>query len=150
TAEDLRLYPGIKELHGLLKKKLGPQQYKEAIASIKNSVLTAFYTPAIVPQTLYAAIRNQGIEPKRIYEPSSGAGIFITEAATAFPTVQSITAVEKDLLTGKVLAALSSALPVPVKVNNAPFEQAPVTDNGTYDLIVSNIPFGNFQVYDEA
>ena len=29
-------------------------------------------------------------------------------------------------------------------------EQAPVNDNGTYDLIVSNIPFGNFSVYDEA
>ena len=150
TDEDLRLYSKIIELHQLLQSNLTQQEYKEAIGSIKNSVLTAFYTPQIVPQTLYVSLKEQGIEPKRIYEPSSGAGIFITEAANAFPNVQQITAVEKDILTGRVLDALSSSLRVPITVHITGFEQAPIKDNGQYDLIVSNIPFGNFSLYDEA
>ncbi len=150
TDEDLRLYPKIIELHELLKDNLSDQQHKEAISSIKNSVLTAFYTPQVVPQTLYATLKEHGIEPKRIYEPSSGAGIFITEAVKAFSSIENITAVEKDMLTGRVLAALNGSFPVPVNTYITGFEQAPVNDNGKYDLIVSNIPFGNFSVYDEA
>jgi N12 class adenine-specific DNA methylase len=150
TNEDLKLYDKILELHELLQNKLSQEEYKQAIASIKNSVLTAFYTPQVVPQTLYIALKEHDIEPKRIYEPSSGAGIFITEAANAFPNVQLITAVEKDILTGRVFDALSSSLPVASTVHITGFEQAPVKDNGQYDLIVSNIPFGNFSVYDEA
>lgn len=147
TQEDLRLYPKMMELHELLCEMLSAQQYKEVIASIKNSVLTAFYTPLVVPQTFYSVLKERGIEPKRIYEPSSGAGIFITEAVNTFPSIQNITAVEKDILSGRVLAALSSTLKIQANVHITGLEQAPVNDNGKYDLIVSNIPFGNFSVY---
>ncbi len=149
TNEDLRLYPKMMELHELLTEHLSAQQYKEAIQSIKNSVLTAFYTPSIVPQTLYSVFKEHNIHPKQIYEPSSGAGIFITEAVKTFQSIQSITAVEKDMLSGRVLSALSSTLPLPANVHITGFEQAPINDNGKYDLIVSNIPFGNFSVYDK-
>ncbi len=150
TDEDLRLYPKMMELHELLAEHLSPQQYNESIQSIKNSVLTAFYTPSIVPQTLYAVLKEHNIQPQRMYEPSSGAGVFITEAAKTFASIQSITAVEKDLLSGLVLNALSNSLPIPVNVHITGFEQAPTNDNGKYDFIVSNIPFGSFLVYDEA
>ncbi|WP_423147801.1 helicase-related protein [Rubrolithibacter danxiaensis] len=147
---DLRLHPKIIELHNLLKQHFNEKQYKEIVASIKTSVLTAFYTPAIVPQTLYQVLKEQDIQPRQIYEPSAGAGIFLTEAAKSFSNLQQITAVEKDQLTGRVLQALSSTMDIPAKVHITGFEEAPVNDNGKYDLIVSNIPFGNFSVYDEA
>lgn len=150
TNDDLKLYDKIMELHELLKNNLSDQQYKEAIGSIKNSVLTAFYTPAIVPKSLYATLKQHDIEPKRIFEPSSGAGIFISEAVNAFADLQHITAVEKDILTGRVLDALSSSFSVSSTVHITGFENTPVNDNGKYDLVVSNIPFGNFSVYDEA
>ncbi len=150
TNEDLRLHSKTIELHELLKENLSDQQYKETIGSIKNSVLTAFYTPQVVPQTLYATLKEHGLEPKNIYEPSSGAGVFLTEAIKVFPAIQHITAVEKDMLTGRVLAALSSSFPAAATVHITGFEQAPIKDKGKYDLIVSNIPFGNFSVYDEA
>jgi hypothetical protein len=150
SKEDLRLYPDIIQLHQLLQQHLNEVEYKQAIDSIKNSILTAFYTPEIIPQTVYTILKEQGIKPKRIYEPSSGAGIFVTEAAIVFSGVENITAVEKDMLTGRILSALGSSLPVPVLVQVKGFEDTLDADNGTHDLIISNIPFGNFRVFDEA
>lgn len=54
SKEDLGLYPQVMELHGLLKNSLPEQEYKQTIDSIRNSILTAYYTPAVVPQTLLA------------------------------------------------------------------------------------------------
>src|SRR5258706_7521797 len=47
TKEDLRLYNGITELHELLKSNFDGSEYKSVINSLRNSVLTAFYTPAV-------------------------------------------------------------------------------------------------------
>jgi N12 class adenine-specific DNA methylase len=150
TNNDIRLYPKIKELHELLKEQLSEKEYKDTVRSIHNSVLTAFYTPQIIPQTLFADLKEHGISPKRLYEPSSGAGIFISEALKTFPELEQIIAIEKDILTGKVLAALATALPLPTNVQVQGFEDTAGKENGQNDLIVSNIPFGNFLVYDEA
>lgn len=150
TKEDLRHYGEIIQLHDLLKEHFPDAAYKELIASLRNSVLTAFYTPEVVPQTLYKVLTEQGIHPKRMYEPSAGSGIFITEAVNTLPQLEKITAVEKDRLTGLVLSAINSTHSVTTDTHITGFEEAPVTDNGIYDLIVSNIPFGNFSVYDEA
>lgn len=148
TKEDLRLYESVQELHKLLKDKFSDAEYKTIVASLKNSVLTAFYTPAVVPQTLYKVLQEQSIPVRNLYEPSAGAGIFISEAVSSFRDLQSVTAVEKDILTGKVLQSLCSAMPVPSKVQITGFEDTPATENGKHDFVVSNIPFGNFPVHD--
>ncbi|RZM27618.1 MAG: DNA methylase [Pedobacter sp.] len=150
TKEDLKLHGDMMQLHELLKANYPDNQYKEIIGSLRNSVLTAFYTPEIVPQTFYETLNEQGIQPNRIYEPSAGSGVFINEAVKAFPELEQVTTVEKDRLSGLVLSALNSTLPVKTDTHITGFEEAPLTDNGSYDLIVSNIPFGNFSVYDEA
>jgi N12 class adenine-specific DNA methylase len=150
SANDLRLHPQVMELHGLLKEKLSEPDYKTAVDALKRSILTAFYTPEIVPASLFAALDEQGIAPQRLYEPSSGAGVFITEAIKVFPALQQVNAVEKDILTGKVLTAIAQTLPVPAEVQVKGFEETPATEKGTYDLVVSNIPFGNFSVFDPA
>jgi N12 class adenine-specific DNA methylase len=149
TKEDIKLYGEIMQLHELLKEHYPEPAYKEIISSLRNSVLTAFYTPEVVPKMLYSALVTQGIQPKRLYEPSAGCGVFISEAVTAFPELKHITAVEKDKLTGLVLSAINSTLPVKTDTHITGFEEAPVKDNKSYDLVVSNIPFGNFSVYDE-
>ena len=103
SKEDVKLYPQVIELHKLLQQHFNEAEYKQVIDSIKNSILTAFYTPEIVPETLFNALKEKGIDPKNIYEPSSGAGVFLTEAVNAFHNLQNITAVEKDILSGRVL-----------------------------------------------
>ncbi|HUC82365.1 MAG TPA: helicase-related protein [Flavisolibacter sp.] len=150
SEQDLRLHGGVMELHQLLQQHLSEEKYKTAISSIRNSILTAFYTPAVVPQAVYGSLKKLGVEPKHLYEPSAGAGVFVTEAVAAFPSLQKVTAVEKDFLTGRVLTALGSSIPVPTSVQTKGFEQTDNNENGTADLIVSNIPFGNFPVYDDA
>ncbi|MBC6489615.1 Eco57I restriction-modification methylase domain-containing protein [Flavihumibacter stibioxidans] len=150
SKEDLKLHPQIMELHKLLEQRLTEKEYKQAIDSIRNSILTAFYTPEIIPQSLFTVLKEKGIEPTAMYEPSSGAGVFVTEAAAAFPSLQTVNAVEKDFLTGKVLTALSSSFSVSTTVQIKGFEETPATENGQFDLVVSNIPFGNFKVYDES
>src|SRR5665213_1455406 len=149
SKEVIKLYPQVIELHKLLQQHFAEAEYKQVIDSIKNSILTAFYTPEIVPQTLFNVLKKQGMAPKNIYEPSSGAGVFVSEASKAFPNLQNITAVEKDILSGQVLTALGSSIPVPVSVQVRGFENTSNDENGKYDVIVSNIPFGNFPVYDE-
>lgn len=147
TEADLKLHEPMMELHRLLHEYFNEQQYKQVVASLKESLLSAFYTPPVIPRTLYDTLKQQGITPQRIYEPSAGAGIFITEAVSHFPDLQQVTAVEKDLLTGKILQALTSGSGVPVDVHICGLEQTSAKENGQYDLVVSNIPFGNFSVY---
>ena len=148
TKEDLRLYEDIQQLHEMLQKKFSDAEYKQIIHSLKNSVLTAFYTPAVVPQTLYEVLQKKNINVKNLYEPSAGAGIFISEAINSFKDLQGITAVEKDILSGKVLQSLCAALPVQSKVYINGFEETSSSENGRYDLVASNIPFGNFSMHD--
>ncbi|OOQ60010.1 helicase-related protein [Mucilaginibacter pedocola] len=145
---DLQLYPSMMELHQMLKNHLDEPGYREALQSMRDSVLTAYYTPEVVPQVLYAALKEQGINPKRLYEPSSGAGIFIDEAFNAFPGLQQVHAVEKDILTGKILTALASTYPASTSVQIKGLEETSNKENGQYDLIASNIPFGAFKVFD--
>jgi len=150
TEEDLRLFDPIMGLHELLQNYFNEATHKQVVDSLKNSVLTAFYTPTVVPATLYNILEDRGIQPKRLYEPSAGAGIFVTEATNRFPLLEQVTAVEKDMLTGKVLEALASTLPVASQVHVMGFEDTPIGDNEKSDLILSNIPFGGFSVYDPA
>ena len=148
TAADMRLYEPMQELHELLKEKFTEPEYKSILQSLKNSVLTAFYTPSVVPQTLYQVLQEQGVSIRNIYEPSAGAGIFISEAVNSLKGLEHITAVEKDVLTGKVLQSIGKALPVKNEVHIGGFEDTPGDHKGKHDLVISNIPFGNFTVHD--
>src|ERR1700744_5810111 len=99
TEEDVRLHGRIIRLHEILENAFTPSDYKAVFQSIKESSLTAFYTPPVVPKTLFEVLKDQGVLPRRLYDPSSGAGIFARGAQHLFPTLEEITAVEKDTLT---------------------------------------------------
>jgi len=146
---DLKLHQPIQELHALLRSKLSDKDYAAAVQSLRNSILTAFYTPAAIAQTLYGVLKEEGINIMRLYEPSAGSGVFLTEAIQPFPSLDQITAVEKDLLSGKILQKIAGDFNMPSAIHIAGFEETTIKDNSWYDLIVSNIPFGNFPVYDK-
>lgn len=150
TKDDLKLHEGMMRLHAMLKAHYSEPDYREVISSLKNSVLTAFYTPEFVPAVIYQCLSDQGIMPKRLYEPSAGSGVFIEEAIKAFSGLEEVNAVEKDKVSGLVLEAINSTLKVKYSTQIKGLEDTSHTENGTYDLVASNIPFGNFSVYDQA
>lgn len=147
---DLKLYPQVMELHDLLKEKLKAADYKSAIDALKSSSQTAYYTPDYIPRAIYAAMQEAHILPKRLYEPSAGAGVFVEEAIQAFAGLEQINAVEKDILTGKILTALCSVYDVPIVVQIKKLEETAATEKAQSDLVISNIPFGKIAVHDPA
>ncbi len=147
---DLRLYPQVMKLHELLKQYLSDTEYTSAVDAMRHSSLTAFFTPAFVPRAIYQALEAEGIRPQRMYEPSAGAGIFIDEGIKGLPSLVQVNAVEKDVLTGRILEAIASGLSIPVSVQIRGLEETPASEKGQSDICTSNIPFGNFSVFDPA
>ena len=110
---------------------------------MKQSVLTAFYTPPEITGTIAEALHEHGIRPDRVLEPSAGVGAFVDAVLENKPDAD-IMAFEKDLMTGKILGHLHPDQ----KVRVQGFEkiEKPFTDY--FDLAISNIPFGDVAVFD--
>ena len=120
--------------------------YKELTDSIKASVLTAFYTPKFLVETIARQIQDtfqaNGMQMKSFLEPSAGIGGFLP---VAMPDTYKV-AFEKDLATGLVLSALQPD----TKTVIGCFEtiDGQELEHGTFDVIASNIPFGTIKVFD--
>ena len=144
SKSELELFPMVAELHRVLRDNTNSEQeYKDYINSIKNSVLTAFYTPPEVVQTIANAIKDNGITVKKFLDPSAGMGEFAS--AFAFTNLQSEnTSFEKDLLTGKILSYISPD----DKIKVEGFEKIESRYNNYFDVVSSNIPFGDVKVFD--
>ena len=128
-------------LHELLREySTDEKQYKEYIQSLKNSVLTAFYTPEAVASVIQRTLQASGVVPGRFLDPSAGTGVFISP----LKDVPEITCFEKDKLTGRILSALYPDS----KVIIDGFQTIQPYYNGYFDVVSSNIPFGDTRVYD--
>lgn len=137
------LFPITQELHQLLKENSEDEkQYRRYVDSMKSSVLTAFYTPPKVIDAISSALRDNGLHIDKFLEPSAGIGSFIQ----SFSENQnaSIAAFEKDLLTGKILKQLYPESNIRI----SGFEEIAEKERNSYDVIASNIPFGDTSVFD--
>ncbi|OJX87363.1 MAG: DNA methylase [Paludibacter sp. 47-17] len=145
TKSDAELFPLVQELHEVLRDNSPtPEVYKRYVSSLKSSVLTAFYTPKPVTDALMDVLEASGIRPSHFLEPSAGTGTFLSSfKETMLPA--NITAFEKDLLTGKILSHLHSHN---VKVRVEGYEKMEGRYNGQFDVVASNIPFGDVAVFD--
>ena len=136
------LFPITQELHQLLKENSeDDKQYRRYVDSMKSSVLTAFYTPPQVIDAISATLRERGLNIDKFLEPSAGIGSFVQSFSE---NQQSITAYEKDLLTGKILKQLYPESNIRV----SGFEEILEKEQNSYDVIASNIPFGDTSVFD--
>ena len=138
------LFPLVTELHRVLRDGAKDDaEYKRYVSSLKNSVLAAFYTPKPVVDALALALNNSGIKPLRFLEPSAGVGAFISSFKETVPDAE-VTAFEKDLLTGKILSHLHPQ----DKIRIEGYEKMKGRYAQHYDVIASNIPFGDVAVFD--
>ncbi|NOS93044.1 MAG: N-6 DNA methylase [Cyclobacteriaceae bacterium] len=141
TDEDLRMEPLVKEFHQTLKEKF-PERYEHILASLRNSTLSSFYTPNFITQPVVEAIKENSIGIRAILEPSAGTGNFIEPLKKHFSQA-AITAIEKDQLTARFLQRLYPD----IEALHSGYEDFP---NRKFDLVISNIPFGNVSVFDDA
>jgi len=144
TKSDLDLFGLVTELHEVLREGAGDEtQYKRYVSSLKNSILTAFYTPPEVVNVLAETLKEKGIVPMRLLDPSAGTGVFASAFSQQFPDCEN-TCFEKDLLTGKILSQLYPK----DNVRTEGFENIESRYSNHYDIVTSNIPFGDVAVYD--
>jgi N12 class adenine-specific DNA methylase len=113
----------------------------EAVASTLN----AHYTNTPIIRAIYACLDHMGFKGGRILEPSAGIGSFFAAMPKEMAAISQLFAVEKDVVTGKILQYL---YPKAYAIVSG-LEQTELPSN-YFDLIISNIPFGEFKVYDKS
>jgi hypothetical protein len=144
SKSEIDLFPSVSELHRLIRENSRDEnEYKRYFGSLKNSVLTAFYTPQEIIKTLSDALKENGVTPVRFLEPSAGSGAFVDAFKQTFSDIETV-CFEKDLLTGKILSHLNPD----DKVHISGFEEIENRPDNKYDVIASNIPFGDTAVFD--
>lgn len=121
-------------------------KHKALIDSIKASVLTAFYTPQFIIDTvaaqIHATFKDNGMQMRTFLEPSAGIGGFLKTAMQGTRAY----AFEKEPMTGLILSLLNDKAAT-VTAGFETIGEQDLQDKG-FDVIASNIPFGNFRVFD--
>ena len=146
SKSDIELFAPTIELRRLIHDySKNDKEFAAYMDSLKTSVLTAFYTPPPVIDALADSLRERGVKIERFLEPSAGQGAFIDSFLKNenYPGAETL-AFEKDLLTGKILAALHPSISTEIKG----FEKIDPDFEGYFDVAASNIPFGDFAVAD--
>jgi len=133
------LIPLVERLHEVINSN-SPTQFNSYYASLRASVLTSFYTPYEIISAIDNAFVNNRLTFGNVLDPSAGNGAFTSIKGDNY------TLVEKDLITSKILAALHPDKKVIAKG----FEDIPARYNNSFNLVISNIPFGDFKVFDAA
>ena len=141
---DLELFAPTVELHRIIRENSRDEtEYKRYVDSLKASVLTAFYTPQAITDTIADVLHDRKVRPKLVLEPSAGMGAFIGSVLSDNPQAE-VMAFEKDLLTGKMLGHLYPEQ----KIRTEGFEKIEKPFLNRFDLAISNIPFGDIAVFD--
>lgn len=97
-----------------------------------------YYTPAAVAEGMWGMLAEMGFTGGKVLDPSAGSGVF---AATR-PQGVVIDQVELSDVSGGVNALVNDDPTVSTKIS--PFEAiAAVTPDESYDLVMTNVPFGD-------
>lgn len=124
-----------------LRELLSPEEYKAARAS----TLTSFYTPPEVTDGVYQALSQFGFEGGNVLEPSMGVGNFFSKMPENMRDNSRLYGVELDSISGRIAQQLYPKERIQIKG----FEQTSFNNN-SFDVVVGNIPFGDYRVSDKA
>ena len=122
-----------------LKELLTPEEY----AAARSSTLNAHYTSPVVIKAIYDAVERMGFQTGNILEPAMGVGNFFGCLPESMQNSK-LYGVELDSITGRIAQQLYPKADITV----AGFETTDRRD--FYDLVIGNVPFGQYQVNDRA
>jgi len=125
----------------LLQALLSAEDHESACASVNNS----HYTEVHVIEAMWQAVSRFGFKGGRVLEPAAGVGHFVGAMPLEVAERSTVTAIEIDRVSGRMLEALYAPHGVDVRI--APFEKAALPENW-FDLVIGNVPFGKFKVAD--
>ena len=117
----------------------------EEMQAAALSVNTAYYTPTDVIDAMWDIAKRLGFTGGTVLESSAGIGNILASMPTGMSERSEISAVELDSISGGILELLYPDANVMVRG----FEEVDVP-NGSVDLAITNVPFGDdIKVYDE-
>ncbi len=123
-----------------LKELLTEVEYKSA----RSSVTDSFYTSKEVITGVYEAIERFGFKGGRVLEPSMGIGNFYSAMPKDLKKNCVLSGVEIDSISGRIAKVLHPECDIQI----TGVQDAKLKKDG-YDLIVGNVPFGEFSVFDK-
>lgn len=112
---------------------------------LRESIATSFYTPFDLVHGVFDALGVLGFKDGKILEPSAGIGNFFIGMPTGMAKKSMLHGIEYDTITGHILRQLFPNTDTHI----GSFEYLADTHD-SYDLVVSNIPFGDVQIKGEA
>lgn len=131
----------IREVIESLQENLG---VNDIYSQIKSGILNAHYTNNQIIKAIYSGIEKIGFKGGKVLEPSGGIGNFIGNMPKDIRENSSTTLIEIDTIS----SLISKYIYNDINVLNTGYEDSKIKDN-TQDLIISNVPFGNYGVYDK-
>lgn len=120
-----------------LKALLTPEEYNAAKATIND----AFYTSPDIVRAIWKGVSRLGFKGGRILDPSMGVGNFFGCMPRGMMAKSDLHGVEIDSLTSRLAQMLYPG----AFVDNKGFQDAATPDN-FFDLVISNIPFGQKKI----
>lgn len=124
---------------------LGGMMTAQEWDAAEKSTLNAHYTGRKVIGAMWGMAEKLGFRGGRVLEPSAGTGLFFGLMPESLSGRSSLVGVELDTLTGGILGKLYPDADIQV----TGFENAKRVGDNTLDLVISNVPFGNFRVTDK-
>ncbi len=125
---------------------------REELASLEASALNAHYTALPVVQAIWAGLLRLGIgnlSTLRVLDPSAGIGHFRSAMPVELREKSRWVEVELDDLTARILRQLHPDQPGMSRVYSQAFEKSLFPEDW-FDLIITNVPFGNYPVVDPS
>lgn len=123
-----------------LAELLTPEEYRQARASVND----AFYTSPTIIDGIYEALRNFGFDGGNVLEPAMGIGNFFGRMPEDMQSSSQLYGIEIDSLSGRIAQALYPDADIAIQG----FEKNRF-QNGSFDVAVGNVPFGELGFKDE-
>lgn len=117
----------------------------EEYTSARSTILDAFYTPPEISAAICKGLSHIGFTSGNILEPSCGNGRFFDAMPQAMREESSLVGIEMDTLSARIAKAAHPDAEI--------FEQSFQTTrfpNGSFDLAIGNVPFGDSPIYGDS
>lgn len=130
---DTRAYNVIEKLDKLY-------SYEERMA-MRSSENNAFFTPTKVIDSIYSGLKRLGFRGGNVLETSMGIGNFFGRMPANISSKSYLTGIELESYTARIAQMLYPG----ATVINMPFQDVAIK-NGSYDLVIGNVPFGQNKI----